>query len=296
MKISVIVALLPCLYPFTDVDAVQLTYLPKPGSSLTLKTSVAAAAIAQVPAMDESMKMQVRGTVTFQQRVTRADENEFIEITTQVQSGHLTMTSDGEEERLAPPHDKTVVRMTAHGKIMSIQSTLGSDLSNADDPFGTMLGVDSGTLRAQGLMFPKGDVKVGDSWKEECIVDRGDKKSITIRCSARLLDIVEVLGYRCAKIHATLWTPLDTNQFAEEVSGSDEASVEVSGYTKNDITVYFAVDIGSPVYVEGAVISLSEISAALPAELADAAGIGDDMSVSTRLKMNFNTVLQKGVQ
>ncbi len=296
MKICVIVALFPCLYPFTDVDAVQLTFLPKPGSVLALKTSVAAATIAQVPAMDESMKMQVRGTVTFQQRVSRTDENGLIEITTRVQTGHLTMSSDGEEERLAQPHDKTVVRMTPRGKIVNIQNTRGSDLTHAGDPFTSMLGMDNGALLAQGLMFPEGDVKVGNSWKEECTVDRGDSKSTTIKCSARLLDLVEVMGHRCAKIYATLWTPVDASQFAEEVSGSDEASVEVRGYSKSDYTVYFAIDIGYPVYVEGTVTSLSEISASLPAEAADVAGIGDDLNVSTRLKMNFKTVLQKGVQ
>lgn len=279
-------------------QGVKLRYQWKTGQQTTCRSSIAAAATVQMPFMEESLKMQMRGSITCHQKITKVEPEGIAEIENRIEPSSFSMSANGEDQKMPFPAETTVLRMSPRGKVLSISGAASGEESEVTEKSPHAKGLDANQVfrNGAGLVFPEEDLKPGQTWTEECTLPIGPEQSVKVKCNGKLVDLVEVQGMKCAKLEATIVFPLALDFPGESSSMPSEAGAESQGYTKLTSTIYFDYEQGLVVFSQGTITAAMQYSMSPPAGAAEAGVEGTDMSMSMKLKMNVKTTLEKGAR
>ncbi|MBI3922313.1 MAG: hypothetical protein HY318_12910 [Armatimonadetes bacterium] len=279
-------------------QGLKLRYQWKTGLQTTCRSSVAAAAMVQMPFMEESLKMQMRGALTFHQKVTKVDTDGIAEIENRIEPSTFSMSANGGNEKMPFPGETTVLRMSPRGKVLSISNVASGEESEETEESPHAKGLDANQVfrNGAGLVFPEEDLKPGQTWTEECTLPVGPEQSVKIKCNGKLIDLVEVQGMKCAKLEATIVFPLALDFPGERSSMPSDVAADSQGYTRLTSTIYFDYEQGIVVFSEGSITGAMQYSMSPPPGAVEAGVEGTDMSMSMKLKMNVKTTLQKGAR
>ncbi|NCO33202.1 MAG: hypothetical protein AUJ92_02205 [Armatimonadetes bacterium CG2_30_59_28] len=279
----------------SPASALKLRYSMKRGDVTRIKTGIAAAAIMQLPMMEDPMRMQVRGLAFVRQEVKDVSTEGVMEVWSEVTSGVMNFLVDGDQEKVRLPREVTVVRITPRGKVVSFSKETGEETNDETEMLKGTLGLDSEQMLGEipGLIFPEGNVEVGSKWEEAYSVEIGNGKGLNIHCSALLTEMVELLGYQCAKIRTVVSVPIDGGAFGGDELPMSGMELDARGYAKGDLTYYFAHEEGFVVCTVGSISVFNHATLRLPTEAEELGIGGHDMNATTRMKMNMKSHVQK---
>jgi len=281
----------------SPVLALKLRYRMKHGETYYIKTGIAAAAIMQMPMMEEPMKMQARGLAYMRQQVRDVSPEGIMELWNEVTSGVVNMRADGEEEKMPLPKEVTIARLTPRGKVVSLKKQQEeTEGENGDaEMLRETLGFDSEALLGQipALIFPEGEVQVGSKWDEEYAVEIEEGETLKVRCHAVFSDMVELLGYECAKIRALVSIPIEGSLFGEERLPVSGMALEARGYARGELTYYFAPVEGFVVCTIGSVSVFNHASLSMSPEGEQLDPGAQEMHATVRMKVNIKSFVQK---
>ena len=262
-------------------QAVTLRYRGKAGE--VRKYSYADATRMQSEGGGVETRMESTSTALLAQKIKSVDDG-VLTIEQKLTKGKTTAKVEGMDEPMKEdlPEVTILIKMDAQGRIKQFKSEEG---------FMTMAPTQElGRVLAEMGMFPKRDLKVGDTWSDEKEITEGDIGTIKIHYTRKLSALEPYRKRNCAKIETKFngaIEPPEDIMNGDDMPGAEfEATIRFSGTA----VTWFDHEAGVVVEEDNTMKMLMEMRFTMPA-----IGAGEDVEHSSKMATIVNTkmALQK---
>ncbi len=298
MRKSLWLALVICAWLAAGrADAVVLRYNLKKGDTASYKEMESIAQRMSFSMAGQSRRQDSASTANslYKEQVTDVTSEGVIILIRSTLSEELTTGVNGKEQKISqPPGEKTYIRMTPQGRVLSARTTVPQETSqsmssrvpgtNMEDLLGGL-----GTLEAvtAHFPFPDKDLQPNETWTDTVRLPGFlGGASTTISLNSRLLAIAPYKGRDCVKIRTSFEIPLDIDmrQFlGQALPPGADVQMDMKGKITGRMEWQFDYKSGRLVYSEGPVVMSFNSSFSLTSPQ------GQSMPGELNLVMKINT-------
>jgi len=257
--------------------AVVLRYAPKVGVAVKHKLTMAGRMEAASQAMDQPMRVQVRGSMSYTEKAL-SETADRVRVQQRLTGGEFVMNMGGQSQTQPMPIGKMVTEMDRRGRLVRvIEADLGDKAATAD----LLSGTGTWSELASFAALPEGQVKVGDTWSDQLkLPATAGSPEISLDVASRLVSLTTVEGRKCAQVRSTFSGPLTI-----PIPGGQSGAGSMQATLQGEMVWHY--DYENSVYVKG------EGTMGMDMKMSVSGPETPGMDVSTKMIMNIKLALVK---
>lgn len=261
--------------------AITLRYQGKAGD--VRKYAYAAAMRMQSEGMGMQERAESTSTALVAQKIKSVDDGVFV-IEQKLTKGKVTMKMTDVDEPMKEelPEITVLIKMDAQGRIKQFKSEDGLTTMDTTRELGRVL--------AEMGMFPKRDLKVGDTWSDEKEITEPDVGTVKIHYTRKLSALEPYQKRNCAKIETKFSGTVEPPEDLMDGDAMPGAELDMNAGFSGTAVTWFDHEAGIVVEENDTLKMRMEMHFTMPAM-----GAGEDVEHSSKMAMisNIKMVLEK---